>query len=240
MTAFGFAGVGAAAYPRARVLRVNCPEADEQDKEYDMQVLIADDHKLVREAISAHMETSGGFEVSQAENVSDALEMIANSGGYDLVLLDLMMPGMNGLVGLREVLKANKKGRTAIFSGTARHQNIAEAIAMGASGFIPKTLSVAALVSAVHLIGSGEVFLPANFNSDLGQEAVGRDILQALKPLERSVLLALSGGATNKEIARCHDITEVAVKMHVRAICAKLGAKNRTQAAVIAYENGLT
>lgn len=205
-----------------------------------MHVLIADDHKLVREAISAHMKTTGGFEVSQAENVADALEMIAKSGGYDLVLLDLAMPGMNGLIGLREVLEANKKGRTAIFSGTARHQSITDAIQLGASGFIPKTLSIAALVSAVNLIASGEVFLPANFNSDLGHETVGRGILQELKPLEHSILLSLCEGATNKEIARRHDITEVTVKMHVRAICAKLGAKNRTQAAVIAYENGLS
>ncbi|WP_168733200.1 response regulator [Thalassobius vesicularis] len=205
-----------------------------------MKILVADDHKLVREIISTHLEKNDEIEVTECGSVDEALERIETVGSFDVVLLDLAMPGMNGLNGLTKVVDANSDGATVLFSGTANPDVVNEAVTLGARGFIPKTLGAGALVNAIQLIASGEVFLPSTLiaaqASDDEQQGQGSD----LTPRERSVLRSLCNGNTNKEIAREEEISEVTVKMHLRAICKKLDARNRTHAALIARELGLS
>lgn len=196
-----------------------------------MKILVADDHKLVREMTATLLRNSTCFDVHCSGDLPDTMKEIQENGPFGVILLDLMMPGMNGLNALPEVIASNAPGKVALFSGTTNHQAVHDAIELGASGFLPKTLSPKALINAINLISDGEVFVPAQFNQSLN-ELDANNPLSSLKAIERTILRQLRIGATNKEIARSMEMTEVNVKMHVRSICMKLGVKNRTQAAV--------
>jgi two-component system, NarL family, nitrate/nitrite response regulator NarL len=199
-----------------------------------MKILLADDHDLVRDTLAAFLEVEPDLGVRTAANLTDALAIVAEEGGFDLVLLDYTMPGMDGLTGLTKMIAANKGKPVAILSGTA-DRNIAEqAIKAGAVGFVPKTLAAKSIVSAVKFMASGEVFAPFGF---MHREEV--DGNSAITKRERDVLVGLVAGKSNKEIAIDLDLQEVTIKLHVKTLCRKLGAKNRTQAAMIARDRRL-
>ena len=199
-----------------------------------MRLLVADDHDLVRETISLFLEAEGISDIVSVDSLEAALKAISESGTFDLVLLDYNMPGMDGLTGLHRALEANKNRPVAILSGTASSQVANEAIAAGAAGFIPKTLGSKSMLSAIRFMAAGEVFLPFSFMQQAEKKTVGN-----LTERETEVLRGLVEGKSNKEIARDLDLQEVTIKLHVKTLCRKLDAKNRTQAAMIARDRGL-
>jgi two-component system nitrate/nitrite response regulator NarP len=151
------------------------------------------------------------------------------------VLLDIAMPGMASKTSVEEVIAANAPGAVVVFSGLVDETFVRQAILNGARGYIPKTLPLKSLSSTLKLIASGQIFVPFSV-----QEPESIDIqTPRLSPKELAVLRLLVKGQTNKEIARALDSTEVRVKMHLRSICSRLNAKNRTQAALIAEQSGL-
>jgi two-component system nitrate/nitrite response regulator NarL len=199
-----------------------------------MRILLVDDHDLVRDTLAAYLEKEPDLSVTTAADIADALDIVAKTGKFDLVLLDYTMPGMDGLLGLIKMLAANQDSPVAILSGTA-DRNIAEqAIRVGAAGFVPKTLAAKSIVSAVKFMASGEVFAPFGF---MHREEVDGD--SAITKRERDVLIGLTAGKSNKEIAFDLDLQEVTIKLHVKTLCRKLGAKNRTHAAMIARDRQL-
>lgn len=202
-----------------------------------MHILLADDHDMVRETISAYLESEGGAEVALAIDLAGALQTIRQDGPFDLVLLDFQMPGMNGLTGLIQAISANKGGRVAILSGSAPAKTAREALEAGAIGFIPKTMGAQSLLNAVRFMSSGEVYMPVELMRE--EEATDHPLAEKLSPRELEVLESLCKGLSNKEIARELDLQEVTIKLHVRTLCRKLDAKNRTQAALTAKEAGL-
>ncbi|EBA16195.1 DNA-binding response regulator, LuxR family protein [Roseobacter sp. SK209-2-6] len=202
-----------------------------------MHILLADDHDMVRETISAYLESEGGAEVALAIDLAGALQSIRQDGPFDLVLLDFQMPGMNGLTGLIQAISANKGGRVAILSGSAPAKTAREALEAGAIGFIPKTMGAQSLLNAVRFMSSGEVYMPVELMRE--EEATDHPLAEKLSPRELEVLESLCKGLSNKEIARELDLQEVTIKLHVRTLCRKLDAKNRTQAALTAKEAGL-
>jgi DNA-binding NarL/FixJ family response regulator len=198
-----------------------------------MRVLLADDHDLVRDAIGSLLrQADPDIEVVVAENLPRSLEICRTGPPFDLVILDLNMPGMEGLSGARRMIETCK-APVMLMSGQARHADVAAALDLGVMGFVPKTLAGRALINAVRLVASGESYVPASFMQD-SQEA-GSD----LTPRERQVLSQLRHGTPNKEIARVLGITETTVKLHLRSISEKLGAKNRLEIAVKAIDAGL-
>lgn len=201
-----------------------------------MRVLIADDHDLVRDALAAFLRAEGIEEVDVAANLPDAMDRATAVGGFDLVLLDYQMPGMNGLDGLPRMIEANGGRPVALLSGTASREVAEVAIRAGAAGYVPKNLSTRSMVSAARLMASGEVFAPFSFLS-AGAET-SQDGFQ-LTRRETEVLNGICEGKSNKEIARDYDLQEVTVKLHVKTLSRKLGAKNRTHAAMIARDNRL-
>jgi DNA-binding NarL/FixJ family response regulator len=197
------------------------------------RILIADDHLLVREVVASYLSANENAVVSGADSLDDALAVIAAQEPFDLVMLDLVMPGMNGLVGLTQVLAANARWPVVLFSGQASREVVFEALKLGAAGFIPKSLSARSLINAVRFVLSGEIFLPANYHSAVPVTAPSG---KSINGRELEVLRGVRNGLMNKEIARNLGLSEATIKMYVRSICGKLGVKNRTQAALMAAE----
>ncbi|MCT4555233.1 MAG: response regulator transcription factor [Pelagimonas sp.] len=202
-----------------------------------MRILLADDHAMVRDTFSAYLESEGRAAVTAVADYPQAMKAIGNKGPFDLVLLDFNMPGMNGLGGLEAALQAHPDQLFAILSGSAPARTAQEALDMGAVGFVPKSMAAKSLVNAVRFMVAGETFVPASL-LDAEEEAAETAFTKQLSTRERQVLEGLCQGQSNKEIARDLDLQEVTIKLHVRTLCKKLNAKNRTQAVVIAKDAG--
>lgn len=200
-----------------------------------MRILIADDHQLVRELVASHLRAQGDFEVVTVESYSAAERAIRDTGAFDIVLLDFAMPGVGGVQAVPDLIARNAGKPVALFSGLARRETVLEAVARGASGFIPKSTPARDLPEAIARILGGECYLPPGFDMPAGAP---RSEL-GLTPRELQVLRAVREGLMNKEIAARMGLSEVTVKMHVRSICTKLNARNRTQAAILAETLGL-
>lgn len=202
-----------------------------------ISVLIADDHHLVRDALAQALKADPRFSVMTADSSDAAKARITALGRVDVVLLDIVMPGMNGLKSIADFVTLNAGGAVVVFSGNTAPDFIHQALDLGARGFIPKTLPLRSLATAIHLIASGQVFVP--FVTSSPASAADAGILARLTPKELAVLGRVSDGLTNKEIAWEIGVAEVTVKMHMRSICVKLQAKNRAHAAIIAAQAGL-
>lgn len=200
-----------------------------------VRILIADDHQLVRELVASHLRAEGDFDVVTVESYSAAERAIGESGAFDIILLDFAMPGVGGVQSVADLIARNGGKPVALFSGLARRDTVLEAVARGASGFIPKSTPARDLPDAIGRILAGECYLPPGF--DVVTAAPRSDL--GLTPREMQVLRAVRDGLMNKEIAARMGLSEVTVKMHVRSICSKLNARNRTQAAIIAETLGL-
>ncbi|TPW29109.1 response regulator transcription factor [Martelella alba] len=203
-----------------------------------MKLLIADDHELVRDTICAFLAQEPGFDISVAADFPEAATRMEREAPFDLVLLDYSMPGMNGLEGLAKAKTLNFGSPVAIISGTASRAVAEEALASGAAGFLPKTLPAKTLVHAIRFMAAGEQYAPVQFLTDKEETKV-HPLAEKLTKREMDVLKGLIEGQSNKEIARGLDLQEVTVKLHVKTLCRKLEAKNRTMAAMIAKEAGL-
>ncbi len=219
--------LGEAVTPRA------APEARK------LRVLIADDHALVRDAIAQIMRAGAGHEVMVADTLAAAQEIVRRDGAVDIVLLDLNMPDMEGIRSIEAMARLPGIGAVVLFSGSAPRDLVLQALTKGARGFIPKSMRLAAFLNALNMVSLGEIYLPASMLGTLphmqraGAEPAG------LNGKEVEVLRYVTEGLSNKEIARRIDLTEVRVKMHMRALCKKLGVANRTGAAMKARELGL-
>ncbi len=204
-----------------------------------MRVLIADDHDLLRDTLALYLSQEEGIESVPAADFDGARSLAADSGPFDVVVLDFAMPGMNGLEGLREALGWSGTRAVALMSGIAPREVAEAAYSMGAAGFLPKTMPARTLASAVRFMGSGEIYTPVDLVAAAGSDAGAHPMAGRLTRRELQVLEGLCRGRTNKEIARDLDVMEPTVKLHVKTLCRKLGASNRTQAAMIGKETGL-
>lgn len=204
-----------------------------------MQLLIADDHELVRDTLAAFLERESDLTLDTVENLDQACARIESEGPYDLVMLDYTMPGMKGLEGLKRALALNGGKPVALMSGTASKAVAQEAMDAGAIGFLPKTMAARSLINAIRFMAAGETFIPVAFMTQEEPQEPLNELAKGLSPRELQVLGGLCQGQANKEIARDLNLQEVTIKLHVKTLCRKLDAKNRTHAAMIAKEAGL-
>ncbi len=200
-----------------------------------MRILIADDHELLRDMLQSYLEAEGGIDVVLVSDVASAL---AAEGPFDVTLLDFTMPGMNGFTGLEQMLAKSEGRPVAIMSGTAPREAAEKALAIGASGFLPKTLAARTLVNAIRFMASGERYIPIEFFTERPDAPPEQPLASLLTAREQQVLSGLCRGQSNKEIARDLSLMEPTIKLHVKLVCRKLQARNRTHAAMLAKEAG--
>ncbi len=218
-----------------------------------MKIILADDHALFRDALTHYIERSHPeAQMILTRDFHGVMEFLALDSAIDLVMLDMRMPGMGGLAGLQKLLAAYPGIPIVLLSGVAEKADVQEAIAMGASGYFPKTLSGKNMMSAIQKVIAGEKFIPIDYNTNAVMPSHFSDPHGSggalshnkrpdihLTPREKEVLGYLLRGVPNKEIAAALDLQVVTIKLHVRGVCRKLGAKNRTQAAMLAQQYGL-
>jgi DNA-binding NarL/FixJ family response regulator len=214
-----------------------------------MNILLADDHDLVRDGITSFLKLAAPeVEVAQAKDFAEALSVVDGESDVDLTILDLNMPGMNGLSGLTVMRQKHPEIPVVILSGSVKRSDVLNALEHGASGYLPKTLSGKSLINALRLILSGEKYIPSALLEDDGTHIRPGEIdldglapdnpLRQLTNREREVLGLLTKGLSNKEIAKQLTVREITVKVHLTGIFKKLGAANRTQAVKIAMQLG--
>jgi len=203
-----------------------------------MRILIADDHDLLRDTLVLFLQGQPGLEPVAVNDLPQALAAMAEQGPFDLVLLDYGMPGMNGLDGLRAALAVPGTARVALMSGTASREIAEEALALGAAGFLPKTLAAKTLANAVRFMAMGEQYAPVDFMTAIAavETPAQHPMAAGLSPRELEVLEGLCSGKSNKEIARDLGLMEPTVKPHIKTLYRKIGVANRTQAAMLAKD----
>ena len=197
-----------------------------------MRILLADDHDLFADMTKFYLERlRPGVSVEVVPSFPRACAAL-NGAPFDLVLLDLNMPGMHGLSGLERMIQLCPGIPVVMISGSTGPNDVRRAFRAGAAGFIPKTLSGAALMAALEVVLAGDRYLPASMLSDgpMPKAETGLAPESHLTPRENEVFEALLSGGPNKEIARDLGISEITVKVHLKSIYAKIGARNRGEA----------
>ncbi len=213
-----------------------------------MKILICDDHAMFRQGLRGALEELE-FDLVEASDGGEALDLVANDEAIALVLLDLQMPGVDGWVGLRRLREDHPAVSVVIVSASENPEDMRAALDSGASGFIPKSSSPAVVRAALQLVLEGSVYVPpellASLNAvaapagDSAKKTKQAQRGEALTPRQREVLNLISRGLTNKEIADVLKIAPGTVKTHVAALLDALAVTNRTEATLVMKELGL-
>ena len=203
------------------------------------KVIVADDHPLFRTAIKEALQASQGETTFLEANSFETLQVLVDENqDVDLVLLDLHMPGVSGFAGLVYLCKRYPSVPVVIISANEDPVVIKRALEHGAAGFIPKSSSIDTITQAISSILMGEIWAPALTRSDLpgnnSSETELAERMAKLTPQQFKVLMMMSQGLLNKQIAYDLGVSEATIKAHVTAIMGKLGVSNRTQAVLAA------
>ncbi len=214
----------------------------------DIRLVVADDHPLIREGLRRTLAGSGLSIEGDAATGSDAVNVV-DEVQPDVVLLDIRMPDMDGLAALREIKRRYPQIPVVMLTAYDEPAWLVQAIAYGAAGYLLKTMPRDDLVSAIKAVVSGDGLIdPARLSSlvrELGSETVEptmpvlRDV-NALTEREREVLALVAEGLTNQQIAEVLHVAPSTIKSHVQNVMLKLGASDRTQAAVMAVKARIT
>lgn len=200
------------------------------------RIVIVDDHPLFRGALNQALTAAiPDVEILEAGSLEQLTETLDKEKDVDLVLLDLTMPGVQGLSGLLYLRAQSPEIPVVIVSASEDPLTIRHALEFGASGFIPKSLTVEAIRNAVRQILDGGVWSPPDISLDTAGDPAARDLatrLASLTPQQVRVLMMLGEGLLNKQIAYKLSVSEATIKAHVSAILQKLGVDSRTQAVI--------
>jgi DNA-binding NarL/FixJ family response regulator len=189
-------------------------------------IVVADDHEMVRAGFAALLGTQPDFDVLGTAADGAAAVAVCRDLRPDVVLMDVRMPGIDGIEATRQLMAGEDPPRVLILTTFDLDEYVFDALRAGASGFLLKDATAERLFDAVRVVAAGDALLaPA--------------VLAALTPRETEVLRLVAAGLSNLEIAGRLVVTEETVKTHVSRVLAKLGLHGRSQAVVAAYESGL-
>lgn len=210
-----------------------------------LRILVIDDHTLFRVGLQGLLEHRGIQVVAAVGDGQEGLAL-AEQLRPDVVLLDMRMPGMDGLGVLRHLRQSGLKMPIAMLTTSSNEQDLVEALRSGAQGYLIKDMEPDDLVVALRDIVAGKTVVAPDLAPVLakvvqGESVTARDVspFSELTPRESEILGLLAEGQSNKAIARNLGISDGTVKLHVKAILRKLGVHSRVEAAVIAVEQGL-
>lgn len=198
-------------------------------------IAIVDDHPLFRNALRHTLSDAfGDLKLSEAGSL-DELESMLENQAMDLVLLDLNMPGVAGFSGLVSLRSLYPDTPVAVVSANELPSAIRRCLSLGASGYIPKSVSIDQIRTAIAAILGGEIWAPPDIDYEIGDDpeiAALAKRIATLTPQQMRVLSLLGEGLLNKQIAYNLGVSEATVKAHVSAVLQKLGVESRTQAVI--------
>ena len=220
-------------------------------------IVVADDHEVVRAGFAALLDTQPDFSVLGTASDGATAVSVCQSVRPDVALMDVRMPGVDGIEATRRLMAAGDPPKVLILTTFDLDEYVFDALRAGASGFLLKDVTAERLFEGVRVVSSGEALLapgvtkrlisefarlrPADRGGPSGRadSAAAPPALSSLTPRETEVLRLVAEGLSNTEIAARLVVTEETVKTHVSRMLAKLGLRDRTQAVVAAYESGL-
>ena len=213
-----------------------------------VRVLVADDQALVRAGFRKILEADDAIEV--VGDAADGFEAVQRARDLDpdVVLMDIRMPGLDGIAATRELSQQGKDGaRVLVLTTFGLEEYVYEALRAGASGFLLKDVPPEQLIAAVHVVARGDALLDPAITRSVIEEfaskpAVRRELaakMEELTPREREVFALIARGLSNGEIARDLVVSEGTVKTHVAHLLLKLDLRDRVQAVIFAYESGV-
>jgi DNA-binding NarL/FixJ family response regulator len=203
-----------------------------------IRVLVVDDHPVVRQGIRTFLDLQDDLTVVGEAADGASCVVAARECRPDVILLDLRMPGTDGVAALHELRRTENPARVLVITSFTEPAAVLPAVRAGAAGYVYKDVDPPALVAAIRAVHAGHVLL----HPDVARLLSAGDIQPAgvrLTAREREVLAELAQGRSNREIARVFAVSEKTVKSHVSAILSKLGVADRTQAALHAVRNGM-
>lgn len=214
----------------------------------NMEILLADDHAMVRDGLVPFLQrVTEDARVLEAGSFDEALDKARQASNLGLAILDLNMPGMDGLNGLAIMRAEFPHIPVVILSGSTHPADAFHSIESGANGFIPKTMRGETIIGVLRLVLSGEKYVPPflfdyreTMNRKESENTAKNGPLASLSAREMEILGMIVDGAPNKVIARAFELQEVTVKAHLRNIFRKISVSNRTEAARVAILAGLT
>ncbi len=200
-----------------------------------IKILVVDDHPLMRIGIAAIINARQDMiAVAQAGNGEEAVKLFEQHSP-DITLMDLRLPGMSGVDAIRAIRSRHPQARFVVLTTYEGDEDIHQALAAGAQGYLIKGMPHEALIDALRKVHAGGRFLPQPVKLALAARTPNSE----LSSRERQVLALLASGKSNKEIANELGITEATVKCHVSVILLRLNASDRTQAVMVALHRGL-
>ena len=212
----------------------------EEPTDEGIKVLIVDDHPLVRRGLSSLLSSAQGISVvGAAADGEQAVAQVAESKP-DIVLMDVSMPGMNGMEAARRVLDAVPETRVVMLTSFSQRDVVVESFDAGAVGFLLKDAEPQELINGIRAAARGDAPVSPRAAKQLLSERVQRRPLDELTQRERDVLTLVGKGLANKQIAWRLGISEKTVKAHLGSVFDRLGVQDRTQAALWAQKHGLS
>jgi DNA-binding NarL/FixJ family response regulator len=209
-----------------------------------VRILIVDDHPLFRQGMKALLlGLDATIDCGEAADVAAAVQMGVDGAQFDLILLDLGLPGLSGLDALAEIKRAFDSAAVVIVSGEEAPSLVRDAISAGAAGYVPKSTDPSVTLQALRLVIAHGTYLPpiaiASFRAELTRPATSTQGAPQLSPRQLQILRLLLQGQSNKVIAKQLDIAEGTVKAHLWAVYQALGVASRGQAMFKAHQLGL-
>ncbi len=212
-----------------------------------MHILLVDDHTLFREALFHVLnQLDNSVFILEAGNAEEAAQLVSRTRNLDLVLLDIDLPGVDGLTALPELRELAPTIPIVVLSGSESASHVSRALENGAIGYVPKSCSSHEMLAALKIILQGDVYIPPRLMGKVGTPLItpvnGTCATNATPPLtsrQIEVLELMTRGLPNKTIARTLNVAEGTIKLHVAAILRNLGVRNRTEAAIQASKLGL-